>query len=405
MRWKLRAPLRPPVIRGALAIAGTVIFEASGGGSSGNPGSSSGGNDGSAPAYMQAIADYEVLRLTSTANGDVTLNDTMPSAWQGLDSGTYGSNFNITAAYSGGAANPIDGDLYIHGGGHGDSANPGMWRYRFAGTTLPTGWELLAIPASAGICSPNTDPTATSPSFPVSSHTYNGLGFDPDTAKVLRFGGGQWNTGAMPTKNWAFDTTTNTWAETQPTPYAANNPVVTIVDDISRKALIISHSGDGWFYRIDTNTAGNDISEAQQAFDSVSSYDPTRNRAYLWAPSELWQVDIDWINETVTMAEVTPTGSTSFLSSSTGAMFYDHDSDRHWFFPLVEGSTSMTAVYDMTPGLVITSHATSGDNTGFDTDAWGGSYNKICPMLQWRCVGFVTGIDDPVYIIKLPVLT
>ena len=368
-------------------------------------GGGGGGNDGTAPSYISALADYEVKRLATATNGKVNLNDTMPVAWQGdLGAATYGTNVNVTAAYSGGCWDAIGAYGYIHGGGHGDSANPGLWRYNFNGTTMPEGWELLAIPASAGICSPNTDPTATSPNFPISIHTYNGLVFDPDTAKVFRFGGGQWNNGSMPTKNWAFDTTTDTWAETQNTPYAANNPVVAIINDIGRKVLIISHSGDGWFYRIDTNTAGANVSEAQQAFDSVSSYDPTRNRAYLWAPSELWQVDIDWINETITMAQVTPTGSTGFLSSSTGAMFYDHDSDRHWFFPLVEGSTSMTTVYDMTPGLVITSHTTSGSNTGLDTDAWGGSYNKICPMLQWRAVGFITGIDDAAYVVKLPIL-
>ena len=208
----------------------------------------------------------------------------------------------------------------------------------------------------------------------------------------------------MPTKNWAFDTGAGTWAQTQNTPYAANNPVVSIIDDVSRKILIISHSGDGWFYRIDTNTAGANISEAQQAFDSVGAYDPTRGIGYLWAPGELWRVDIDWIAETATLTAVTPTGATSIISSAKGAFFYDHDSDRYWLFPLVSGSTSMTTVYDMTPGLVITAHSTSGNNTGFDTDGWSGSYNKICPMLQWRAVGFITGIDDAAYVVKLPIL-
>jgi len=388
--------LRVPQLNGGLSVAGDVSAASSGGG---------GGNDGSMPEYMAAIADYEVLQLTSAANGKATLNSTMPVAWQGLTGGTYGNNANITAAFSGGACNPLDGDLYINGGGHGDSANNGLWVYRFAGTTLPTGWELLDISPSPASCSPNTDPTSTSPNRPVSIHTYNGLGLDPDTNRLFRFGGGQWDSGAMPTKNWFFDIEAGTWSQAPNTPYAANNPVVTIVNDIGRKALIISHSGDGWFYRIDTNTAGNTISEEQQAFDSVSSYDPTRDRAYLWAPSELWQLDINWIAETVTMVEVTPTGSTSFLSGSTGAMFYDPDSDVHWLFPLVEGSTSMTSVYSMDPDtLVITAHATSGDNTGFDTDGWTGSYNKICPMLQWRCVGLVTGIDDPPRIIRLPIL-
>lgn len=364
-----------------------------------------GGNDGTTPAYITALSDYQVARQSTVANGNATLNSTMPVAWQGLTGGTYGNNANITAAFSGGCCNALDGELFINGGGHGDSANNGLWRYIFRGTTMPTGYQLLDISPSPASVSANTDPTSTSPNRPISIHTYNGLAFDPDTAKVFRFGGGQWDSGAMPSKNWAFDTLAGTWSQTQNTPYAANNPVVSIIDDISRKILVISHSGDGWFYRIDTNTAGANISEPQQAFDSVGSYDPTRNRAYLWAPNEMWQVDIDWVAETANMTQVTPTGATSVLAESTGAMFYDHDSDRHWLFPLVDGSTSMTAVYDMTPGLVITSHATSGDNTGFDTDGWSGSYNKICPMLQWRAVGFVTGIDDPAYVIKLPILT
>lgn len=405
MRWKLRAPLRVPQLTGTLGIAGTPIFESNGGGSSGTSSGSSGSDGTETPAYMAALGDYEVLQLTSAANGKATLNSTMPVAWQGLTGGTYGNNANITAAFSGGACNPIDGDLYINGGGHGDSANNGLWRYRFRGTTLPTGWELLDISPSPASVSANTDPTSTSPSRPISIHTYNGLGLDPDTNRLFRFGGGQWDSGAMPTKNWYFDVEAGTWSQTPNTPYAANNPVVTIIDEVSRKALIISHSGDGWFYRIDTNTAGNNISEAQQAFDSVGSYDPTRHRGYLWAPNELWEVDIDWVAETVSMTEVTPTGDTGVLAGSTGAMFYDYESDVHWLFPLVEGSTSMTLVYSMTPSLVITAHATNGDNTGFDTDGWTGSYNKICPMLQWnRCVGIVTGIDDPPRIIRLPIV-
>lgn len=368
-------------------------------------GGGGGGNDGTAPSYISALADYEVKRLATATNGKVNLNDTMPVAWQGdLGAATYGTNVNVTAAFSGGCWDSIGAIAYIHGGGHGDSANNGTWSYNFNGTTMPTGWSILDISPSPASCTANADPTSTSPDRPVSIHTYNGLAFDPDTAKVFRFGGGQWDSGAMPTKNWAFDTGAGTWAQTQNTPYAANNPVVSIIDDVSRKILIISHSGDGWFYRIDTNTAGANISEAQQAFDSVGAYDPTRGIGYLWAPGELWRVDIDWIAETATLTAVTPTGATSIISSAKGAFFYDHDSDRYWLFPLVSGSTSMTTVYDMTPGLVITAHSTSGNNTGFDTDGWSGSYNKICPMLQWRAVGFITGIDDAAYVVKLPIL-
>lgn len=368
-------------------------------------GGGGGGNDGTAPSYISALADYEVKRLATATNGKVNLNDTMPVAWQGITGDpTYGSNFNITAAYSGGAADALGAKAFINGGGHGDSGNPGFWEYDFNGTTEPEGWSLLAISPTPGSMSANTDPTSTSPDIPVSVHTYNGLVHDPDTNKVFRFAGGQWNSGAMPSKNWAFDVSAGTWAQTQNTPYAAENPVVSIIDDVKRKILNIAHSGVGWFYRIDTNAAGNNISQEQQNFDSVGTYDPTRYRAYLWAPSQLWELQIDWDAETVTMGQVTPTGSTGFLSSSTGAAFYDHDSDVHWFFPLVAGSTSMTTVVSMTPGLVCTSHSTSGDNTGFDTDNWEGSFNKICPMLQWRAVGFITGISDPAYVIKLPIL-
>ena len=41
----------------------------------------------------------------------------------------------------------------------------------------------------------------------------------------------------MPTKNWAFDVLAGTWSQTQNTPYAANNPVVAIIDDVKRKIL------------------------------------------------------------------------------------------------------------------------------------------------------------------------
>ena len=367
------------------------------------PPSGGGGNDGTAPTYISALSDYQVARLTSPTNGKVHLNDTMPAAWVGV-SGAWGTNPNITAAFSGGCYDALGAFAYIHGGGHSDSANNGLWRYIFNGTTAPTGWELLDISPTPASVTANADPTSTSPNRPISIHTYAGLALDPDTNKVFRFAGGQWDSGAMPTKNWAFDVSAGTWAQTQNTPYAANNPVTSIIDDVSRKILVISHTGDWWFYRIDTNVVGGQGSDDQQAFDSVGAYDPTRSRAYLWAPSELWQIDIDWTAETTSWSAATPSGATSIISSAKGAFFYDQDSDRYWLFPLVSGSTSMTAVYDMTPSLVITSHSTSGTNTGFGTDGWSGSYNKICPMLQWRAVGFITGISDAAYVVKLPIL-
>jgi hypothetical protein len=136
-------------------------------------GGGGGGNDGTAPSYISALADYEVKRLATATNGKVNLNDTMPVAWQGDLGATYGSNVNITAAFSGGCWDSIGAIVYINGGGHGDSANPGVWAYNYNGTTMPTGWALLDIPPSPGSCSPNTDPTSTSPNRPVSvSYTH-----------------------------------------------------------------------------------------------------------------------------------------------------------------------------------------------------------------------------------------
>jgi hypothetical protein len=309
----------------------------------------------------------------------------------------------VLDAFSGGTWDPA-GYCYCHGAGHSDGANNGMYRYNFLGD-LPYGWSTLSVTADPATMVEDSDPQPDG--RPVAVHTYAGMLFDPDQNRVHRYGGSQWSGGGMPSKNWRYDVAAATWSQGPNTPYGATTSVCSVINNNARKALIISHAGDCWFHDLDANTnVGTDTGD-QQAFDSVAAYDPTRSRAVVWAPSELWRVEIDWVANTTTWSAITPSGSTAFLADAPGAFFYDWDSDVFWFLPLVTGATSMANVYSMNASTwAITQRATSGDNTGFVYGGAGhdGNMNKICVMLQWRLVGFITGVDDTAYLMKLPIV-
>lgn len=353
---------------------------------------------GGTPAYISALADYEVLRLATASNGNESLVDTIPAAWIGASG--VGNNNNIMAAYSGGCSDSTNKRMFIHGGGHADSAYNGLHHYDFNGTTNPTGWVLTAAPTTPGSIS-TADPQ--SDGNPVSVHTYASMVYDTDTDRVFRYHGSKWDQGQTPTKNWYYDLSASAWANSPDMVGSLPNPSASVISVPDRKILIVSHSGDYWFHRIDTNVRGGSGTGTQQAFDSVAAYDTSRSRAIVQAPAEFYLLTIDWSAETVSWSTPSVSGSTGAINGRGPVIFYDATIDRFWLLPLTDGTTSMSTVYDIHPTTwAITSHTLSGATTGYVTNSWTGSYNKYCWMPEWRAVGFATGISDAAYVLRLP---
>ena len=89
------------------------------------------------PSYISSMSDYGIRALTGTyapTNGNETMRSVKPADWLTDD--------NIIAPWSGGPYAISGTKLFVHGGGHGDSANNGMYVYDFSGTSAPTGWTL-----------------------------------------------------------------------------------------------------------------------------------------------------------------------------------------------------------------------------------------------------------------------
>lgn len=354
---------------------------------------------GGVPSYISGLSDYQVSRLTSASNGNVSLADTLPSAWVGATG--VGNNNNIMAAYSGGCSDSTNKRLFVHGGGHSDSAYNGLHHYDYNGTTQPTGWVRTADPTAPGSIAADTDPQSNG--APVSIHTYAGMVYDPTTNRVFRYQGSQWSSGSTPTKQWYYDLDDASWAQSPNMSGSQPNPVASVISITDRKILVVSHNGDWWFHRIDTNARGGSGSDAQQAFDAVAAYDTSRSRAIVQAPGEFYLLTIDWSAETVAWSQPSVSGSTGAISNRGPCIFYDAAMDRFWLLPLTDGTTSMGAIYEIHPTTwAITSHTTSGSTSGYTTNGWSGSYNKYCWMPEWRAVGFVTGISDAAYVLKLP---
>lgn len=349
------------------------------------------------PDYVAAMATYTVTKFTTVSNGKPNLNDTMPSDWIAAN-GTVGQNWNVMASYSGGAPDPQGRRLFFHGGGHSDSANNGIWYYDLNGIDKPTGFVLVDISAVSAI----QDAETYSDGRPSSHHTYAGQGYDPQTDSLLQFFGSRWAQGQTPANSTKFDFMTGTWSTMVSNGDA--NPSVCIIDPVQRKCCVINHSGSGFFYRIDTNAKGGTFSMAQQNFDSMFSYDPTRNVALLQAPGQLWKVTINWSAETISAASQTLSGAASTACANRApGMFYDSANDKHWLLPLTDSATSVSAIYDIDPTtLAFTAHTLSGVTSGFTIHGSNGLYNKIVYIPEWKLVGFATAIDDAFYGIRLP---
>lgn len=361
------------------------------------------------PAYIAALGSYTVTKFTTVSNGKPNLADVIPPAWVSASgTGSFGQNFNALAAFSGGAADVANAELVGNGGGHTDSAMGIWWKAGWGGSTMPTGFSLLAQ-TNPGDMVAEADPQSNG--VPNASHTYGSPILDPVLRRVHRYAGAHWSSGSMPTKNWAINLADNSFTQGPDTTYAADNAACSIYGgDAVRKNLILNHSGQGWFHRLDANTKSSDITwngTTGSDGNPIAAYDTLRSRAIITAPAQLYLVTPNWAAETISESTLTPSGATTAIALRGSPPLYDPVADVYWILPLGEGTSGMSTIYSMDPTTwVITAHTVTGDTTGYvPSGAWNGLFTKVCPLFAWRAIGFVTDINGGMYVLKLPATT
>jgi hypothetical protein len=358
---------------------------------------------GTAPAYIQALADFEVASLDGArapTNGTSSLRSVTPSEWLTSDPAIVGLP-GVIVAWNGGAKG-IGSRLFVHGGGHNDSANNGLYIFDFAGGSRPTGWDApLTISAVAAVRA--GDPTYTDGN-PGSVHTYDGMVYAKHNNRIYRFNGGSYGPiGAFTSASFKFDVASKTWTQLPNFPGGAGG-AVTFYDPASGNIFVANAaSASGYFFRTNNDTWSGPKNINGLA-ETAGAWDPTRNRGVVIGIGGSYVVNINFNTETVSTTPLIASGQTAILAFRALSTTYDPQRDVFWIFGGPETSPGWSTIYEM-PAIgspwTIVPHTLTGAPIQ-KSPGLVGSYGRFTMMDQWRAIGLVASPDSPAYVIKLP---
>jgi hypothetical protein len=365
------------------------------------------GDQSDIPAYLSSLDVVgETLEINSTVNGEITMQDVTPSEWLTSDPGN-GFDF-VIGAWSGGAGDPENGWLYVHGGGHNNSGNNGLYRFDVNGTSAPAGWELLEISAVADWvdCA-----ESYADGFPTSIHSYGGL--QALGGKFYRFlGAWSCSSGGAIEDAWKFSG--GTW--TQLTDFFEGGTGVTFADPVSGKILVSKGTGNN--VRIldtsDDSWTGS-LAMSQPMYEGDCGWDHTRSRAACTNGFQNTMVTVDFSAETITSTVTfSTTGDTEIFGTEAQASIEYHEGcDCYVILGGGGASTGWDSLYTMNADgannstRTVTATTLTGDDIDEVMDKGDstnhlGSYNRMLLMDDW-CVAFVVGdVNGSVYAVRLP---
>lgn len=357
------------------------------------------------PAYITALADYEVANLAGAlapTNGTSDMDSVTPTEWQNNDPGT-GDLQAVLTAWSGGAK-MLGSKLIVHGGGHTDSANNGVYIFDFSGTTAPIGWDSPLIVSDVADV---TEDTATySDGRPTSIHTYDGMVYATHNDHIYRFLGAIYGpTGSGTQTSFKFNMATGSWSQLPNYPHSTvYGGMKTIYDAVSGNIFVLSNEEfDGYFFRTDDDTYSGIKSFSEFVpWNSSGAWDSSRGRGIIVGDDANTIFTLNFSTETVTTSTFTPTGDTTIFSDSGFSAVYDTSRDVYWLFGGPTAGSGWTTIYEMDAGTwVTTAHTLTGDSI---TRVGGmiGSFGRFAYMDDWRAIGIVGSGTQPVSLIKLP---
>lgn len=359
---------------------------------------------GTAPTYISSLSDYEVRALSGTyapTNGTSSLESVTPSEWITNDPATL-DLVGVIVAWNGGAKGS-GSKLFVHGGGHNDSANNGMYVFDFAGTSRPTGWQtpLNISPVSAVRASSATYADGK----PTSVHTYDGVVYASHNNHIYRFGGAWYNpNGNFTGASFKMNVATNQWTQVPSYP-GGGGGALTIYDPASGKIFVtMSDTLSGYFYRTNDDTwSGAKSYGSGFSFGSIGAWDPTRNRGVIVGGGTNRVMSLNFANETLSVSTLNASGATALLSREGVSAVYDQQIDAYWLFGGNRGSPGYSSIYQMNASTFgISQHTLSGSMAPSLNIDYQGSYGRFILMPQWRALGFLGTHDGPVYVVKLP---
>lgn len=295
------------------------------------------------PAYLVGMADYDARQLTSQyapASGE-TIQSVTPAEWI-PGPGNIGLRGVIDTWCGGGGVirpNFIDAVLVAHGGGHGDSANNGIYIYDLSENAgLPGGFE-NPVDISA-VSAVQTETAAYTDGRPTSVHTYDGMVEDPSTGLIYRFGGSGWISGGFRQEFWQYDRSQpvgSRWTQLALPPFSGNTPGLWH-DPVNGKLIAWSSTGGLAVYDIASNTWGSNL-EASPPFgySTIGAYDYTRENLLLYQRESasftgVYNLNMVPATETVdSYNTATFIGSAGIPNGTNAGCVFDPYRDRFWF--------------------------------------------------------------------------
>lgn len=347
----------------------------------------------SGPAYISSMSPFQVRNLSGSyapTNGSTSLQSIMPGMWAGND--------NIINPWSGGAKSAAGTKMYVHGGGHSDSSNNGLYSFDFAGTTRPTGWAV----ENAGQTGVTADLSVGATGYPISVHTYDGM-VDMGTA-LYRLGGSSYPSGGFTVQALRYDKASAVWTRLPNYPTGPQfagmmigNPVAGKIAAFDRWVTNTSYA----FYRVATNNWSSPGSVSQQwSSDGSAAFDPATNTGICVSNANgyggsSFSMAINWSAETMTQTPRSLAGI-----GSGAALIWDPTRGVYWCFG-ADGNT--TTLYEINPTtFVVTPHALTGDAPLTPEATYHGAFGRWVFMDSWRAIGSVASRSGAAFVIRLP---
>lgn len=368
------------------------------------------------PQYMAGMNAFDVRHLTSVSNGLVTMFSALPGEWQ--TTGQTAGADNVFYAWSGGAGDPKGKRLFVHGGGHYDSSNNGLYVFDFNGDGAPAGWSVAPNSLSARsavVESANTYADGK----PTSIHSYDGMWYDEKLNRFYRFGGSGFGpSGGGISAAFYYSFSSASWV-----PFVDSSSIATTLGSTlvgspdGTQVLYLASTKSPLFVNTSTKAitaSGSQLSGSEEsgfatAMDTNRSNLITNVCRYVsfykdssGARAKL--ITVNWPAKTFTVSTQTLSGSSAAdLSYSGACVLYDSQRDAFWVFANSgeTGDGTITGIYEVNAAtFAVTRHALNGTISSKVNNK--GGYNRHVWFSDWRIIGTVHSHDKPVSLIKLP---
>jgi hypothetical protein len=374
------------------------------------------------PQYMSGMSAFEVRDLTTVSGGKTTMFATLPQEWQ-VTGQPNGADM-VFSAWSGGAADNNGLRLFVHGGGHFDSSNNGLYVYDFNGSSAPVGWKLAPNSLSA-LSAVVQSAHVYSDGKPCAVHSYDGLWYDPNLNRFYRFGGSGFGPGGGGiSAAFYYSFATSSWV-----PFISDSRIGTTLGSslvgapngskvlylASTKSPLFVSTSSGAAAAAAGATAYGDAMSGSEESGFATAMDTTRSNVSTGvcryvsfyhdnSGARAKIVTVNWPGSTFTVASQALTGTyAGELNASGPCVAYDAKRDSFWVFANSNDTSDgqISSLYEVSATSFAVSKSTLSRPIQTLTNNRGG-FNRHIWFPNWRIIGTVHAHNQPMSLIKLP---